>query len=301
MQHGSSNDELEALRTKFKNIEPKQPRRQGRYWFGTIPHQNFTPYLPPGVTWIKGQLEKGENTGYYHWQFVCAFEKKVSIRGFREVFGQGMHGELTISEEGSEEYVWKDETCVDPSTRFELGKRKLKRNSRTDWQSVREQAIAGDLASIAADLYIRHYRSLRQISIDHLRSSIVERRAYVFWGESGSGKTHTAWELCGIENTYPKSPDEKWWDSYQDQKNVIVDEFRGGIGISRLLQWTDKFPFLVETKGGHRKVQYTRIVFTSNLHPTEWYPNLDGPTYQALLRRLTIIQFPRTDNTLIFD
>lgn len=92
-------------------------RRQGRYWLLTIPHQYFVPYLPVGVTWIKGQLELGES-GYLHWQLVCGLGSKQSLRRIHTIFGTNLHGELTLSE-AAEDYVWKDDTSVQ-GTRFEV-------------------------------------------------------------------------------------------------------------------------------------------------------------------------------------
>jgi len=53
--------------------------RQARYFLLTIPHHEFTPYLPKDVSYIKGQLEKGTNTDYLHWQVLVYFVKKVSM------------------------------------------------------------------------------------------------------------------------------------------------------------------------------------------------------------------------------
>ena len=35
----------------------------------------------------------------------------------------------------------------------------------------------------------------------------------VFWGDTGSGKSHTAWEEAGVA-AYSKDPTTKWWDGY---------------------------------------------------------------------------------------
>lgn len=47
-----------------------------------------------------------------------------------------------------------------------------------------------------------------------------------YWGVSGSGKTHTAVEELG-EDYYDKIAMNKWWDGYKQEKNVLIDEFRG--------------------------------------------------------------------------
>lgn len=119
-------------------------RRQGIFWLLTIPHHEFLPYLPPNTSWIKGQLECGES-GYLHWQLMVAFSKKVSLNGVRTTFGP-FHAELSRSDAASE-YVWKDDTSVQ-GTRFELGVKPIRRNSKIDWESVWECAKSGDIEQV---------------------------------------------------------------------------------------------------------------------------------------------------------
>ena len=51
-------------------------QQQGIYWLLTIPQHCFTPYLPNGVQYIRGQLEQGGNTGYLHWQILVALQNR---------------------------------------------------------------------------------------------------------------------------------------------------------------------------------------------------------------------------------
>lgn len=76
---------------------------------------------------------------------------------------------------------------------------------------------------------------------------------------------------------------------YGGQEHVIIDEFRGGIDIAHLLRWLDRYPVRVEVKGGSFPLLASRFWITSNIHPRQWYPDLDEATMDALLRRLTII------------
>lgn len=89
---------------------PATSRRQGRYWILTIPHECFTPYLPVGITWIRGQLELGSG-GFLHWQLVVGLATKQSLRRLTTIFGSSIHAELTRTE-AAEDYVWKDDTSV---------------------------------------------------------------------------------------------------------------------------------------------------------------------------------------------
>lgn len=160
--------------------------------------------------------------------------------------------------------------------------------------------MAGDLDNIPADIFIRHYGSLRRIAKDHAvpdRREGVEVRVY--WGVSGSGKSHRAFEEAFADvdksSVYLKSSSNKWWDGYRGQSRVIIDEFRGQIGIEHLLRWFDKYATSVEIKGDAAPLAATQFWVTSNLNPDEWYPTLDVLTKAALRRRLTLVvhyEFP---------
>jgi hypothetical protein len=120
----------------------------------------------------------------------------------------------------------------------------------------------------------------------------MEREVKCYWGSTGTGKSRRAWSEATFE-AYPKDPRSKFWDGYRGEENVVVDEFRGGIDISHILRWTDRYPVLVEVKGSTTVLKAKNIYFTSNIHPRDWYPDLDEETKNALLRRMDIVHFPR--------
>jgi len=199
-----------------------------------------------------------------------------------------------MDRESSLAYVTKESTRVS-GTGFSLGRKPVDRTKEADWDLIREQAVTGDFESIPSDIYIRYYRSLKSINSDHLSPTAVERTCKVFWGSTGSGKTHRAWEEAGL-SAYVKDPVTKWWCGYRAQQNVIIDEYRGSINISHLLRWLDKYPVNVETKGSTAPLVASKLWITSNIHPREWYPDLDQETVAALLRRLVITHFVTMDD-----
>lgn len=262
---------------------------QGRYWMLTIPAHDFIPYLPPQCTWIKGQMEVGGNSGYKHWQVMVGFEKKVRLAGVKKVFGDSCHCEVSRSE-AADAYVYKDETAI-VETRFEIGKKKLKRSSPKDWEEIRNLAKQGRFDEIPGDVVVHNYGNLKKIAVDHAKPEAIVREVYVFYGPTGVGKSRKAWNEAGID-AYPKDPRSKFWDGYNGQKNVVIDEFRGGIDISHMLRWLDRYPVLVEVKGSSVVLKAEKIYITSNLSVDEWYPGLDKGTLEALKRRLKVTYCP---------
>ena len=263
------------------------------YWFGTASETLFSPWwpLPQFVAYARGQLEEGEG-GFRHWQLLLVLRRKQRLSHLRSWY-PGVHWEASRSS-AADEYVWKDETSID-GTRFELGSKPLRRNSSTDWASVRKLAERGEFGPIPDDVYIRYYNSLKRISQDFCVAPPVVRTCTVFWGPTGTGKSHRAWSEAGLQ-AYPKDPLTKWWCGYQGQESVIVDEFRGIISIAHLLRWLDRYPVTVETKGGTRPLLASKFWITSNIHPELWYPDLDQETRAALLRRLNVVEIKNRED-----
>lgn len=172
-------------------------------------------------------------------------------------------------------------------TQFELGSKPFKRNSLTDWEGVAEAAKRGRLENVPADVFVRCYSQLSRIAADYAEPIPIVREVFVYCGKTGTGKSRRAWAEAGLD-AFPKDPKSKWWTGLAHKKHAILDEFRGDIDIAHILRWTDVYPCLVETKGGSIPFLVEKLWFTSNLHPKDWYPNIDEDTKAALMRRLNI-------------
>jgi len=258
--------------------------RQARYFMCTIPRDDWEPVLPPSAAWIIGQPEIGES-GYRHWQLVVAFSSKKSIAQVKLSFGiQGMHVECTRSA-AAQIYVCKEDTR--DGEPFELGERPINRNNPTDWGRVKKLAKTGQLELVPEDIFIRYYRTLLAIAADHDQPVGLEKDVIVYYGPTGTGKSRRAFSEAGT-TCYVKDPRSKFWCGYRGESHVVFDEFRGGIDISHMLRWCDRYPVRVELKGSSAPLKATKIWITSNLHPRDWYPDLDEETKLALLRRLEI-------------
>lgn len=264
--------------------------RPARYWMATIPAANFDPAnpLPEGIAYIKGQKELGAQNAYQHWQLLVILPKPQRLSWIKRKFHDTAHWEATRSA-AAEDYVWKEDTRVEGS-QFELGRRPVRRNNVADWEAIWDHAKNGRINEIPAQIRVNNYKTIKQIEKDFLQPSACEKTVYVFWGRSGTGKSRRAWEEAGLD-AYPKDPNTKFWDGYQAQENVVIDEFRGKIDISHMLRWLDRYPVIVECKFGAVSFKARKIWITSNKDPRFWYPELDDETREALLRRMDITHF----------
>jgi hypothetical protein len=174
----------------------------------------------------KGQKERGEQNGSIHWQFVIAKERKCRRSVLTNWF-PGAHCELTVSEEANR-YVHKEETSL--GHRWEFGALPHRMNNAQDWQVVWEHAKQGEFDLIPANVRVNSYHNLKKIQMDHMRPVGVEKVVKCLWGGTGLGKSRIAWEEAGLD-AYPKAPTTKFWDGYQGQENVVMDEFFGQIEV----------------------------------------------------------------------
>lgn len=176
--------------------------------------------LPADVVWLCGQKEAGGVSGYLHWQFCVAFAKKASLATVKRVFGRGVHAELSRSELAAA-YCCKEESRVEGP--WEHGSKPIRRNSKTDWESVWIAAQSGDLANIPPSIRVVNYRTIRAIGCDFEKAQPLMREVAVYWGPSGTGKSRRAWEEAGMD-AFPKDPRSKFWDGYVCQQHVVLDE-----------------------------------------------------------------------------
>lgn len=207
---------------------------QGKYWLITDYNTttNYDTMTSPfwtskRVVYSKGQLELCPTTERLHWQFTVCFDKKVRPSTVKTLLGEQCHNELTNSEE-TLNYVWKDETSQ--GRRWEWGSLPFNRNRRADWEEVWSLAKQGKFEDIPANIRVNSYNSLKKIAMDNMKPEGIEKDVKVYWGPTGVGKSRKAWDEAGWD-AYPKAPTTKFWDGYQGQENVVMDEFFGQIEV----------------------------------------------------------------------
>lgn len=271
--------------------------QQARYWLLTInDSDDGTSWSPPaaldgpysGCQWVTGQKEIGSNTGRAHWQLFVSFKRAVRLAAIRKCFGTRVHAEPSRSA-AAEAYVHKEDTAV-PGTRFELGRKALNRNSTKDWAVIKQLAKENKLDDIPADVYISHYRSIKQIAIDNMQCPPDLTSCAGIWihGPPGVGKSHFARAQYGPD-LYLKAQN-KWWDGYQGQRNVLLDDLDTKVLGHYLKIWADKWAFMAECKGSSIQIRPNNFIITSNYTPEQLF---DDPVLaQAIRRRFYFIYIP---------
>lgn len=159
------------------------------------------------------------------------------------------------------------------------------------WAKARRAAIAGNMEEIPDDIFIRCYSQVKRIAAEHQHKPepLEVMDFHWYWGESGTGKSHTA----RTENPdhYLKQLN-KWWDGYKGEACVIIEEWSPKTTdylASYLKQWADKWPFNAEVKGSTMCIRPPKLIVTSNYTIEQCFP--EPADHLPLLRRFESHQF----------
>ena len=114
-----------------------------------------------------------------------------------------------------------------------------------------------------------------------------KKEIYVYFGGPGTGKTRKAVEENPDAFILRETNTGFWWDGYDGEECVIVEEFTGNVALGQVLGWTDGYQCTVAYKGGSRNLMAKKIIFTSNVDPKNWYYNCTEERRGALKRRIT--------------
>lgn len=167
--------------------------------------------------------------------------------------------------------------------------RKKKSQRLLDIQGLlKEGKTEEDIANEDFELWVRHYRAFREYRLLITPSRNHEVTVTVLQGPTGTGKSK--WAMDNYPNAYWKQR-SIWWDGYSKQDDVIIDEFYGWMPFDTLLRICDRYPLLVETKGGQVNFVAKNIIITTNAIPSSWYKNV---YFNSFVRRVNTWMVLRT-------
>lgn len=297
---------IQNVMSKFSNVK-------ARYFcftsFSTEP-----PKMSGSMRYLIFSREVGRQGGH-HWQGYVEFRDDVRLNAARKVLGNGLiHKVYAERRSGTAEqaiaYVKKDkpETDVFEYGEVTVDKRKSKSNNNangepSEYAKLLEAEAAGmRLSEIAVNwptLWVHKQNGIRNLRAQRLLNAKHEPRkpeVMCFYGDSGVGKTSGVQKLLteaglDVHDVYAVRPtvDGKlWFDFYDGEKVLVIDDFDGKCSITDYLQLTDyrHNQCVWPMKGSQVRVNFEKIYITSNFHPSTWWPGQEHARKTAILRRI---------------
>ncbi len=268
-------------------------QRRGVHWvftsFAIAINRNFDPLI---VRYVVYQQEVCPETGTDHFQGYIEFFDKKRRGGVQTAIGDSVAyvARRFASRSVARAYCLKDESRKEGTVPFEFGlwrldvceKVKLKDLLKTD-MTLEEVKVQHPM------MYVRYHKGLERLYAFRQKKKAEQFRdvkVRCFIGDPGTGKTRQA---TSGTNWY-KMPigDKMWFDYYDGEKTLVIDDFNGGINYYQLLSVLDGYKLLCPVKGGFVYAMWTTVIITSTAHPRNWYPKRGFTA--ALRRRITEIR-----------
>jgi hypothetical protein len=91
-------------------------------------------------------------------------------------------------------------------------------------------------------------------------------------------------------------PANKWWDGYEQQPAVIIDDYRRDFStFAELLRLLDRYPHRVEKKGASIQFNSSTIIITTPKPPEETWAGRTEEDLAQLMRRITEVREFKAD------
>jgi len=235
--------------------------------------------------------EVGSECHTPHLQGYILFENQKEFSTVKDMFPARTHLEAAKTVAAAIAYAQKDgsdiyERGTRPKTAKESGHADEQKERYKSAVSLAKSGNIEAIEEVDPVLHLRFYRTFKELKKDYrpiLLPVDTEYVGYWIYGPPGTGKTTFAW--AQFPNSYSKDASNSWWDGYQDQETVIIDDldkYHVSQGYN-LKQWLHQRPFNAQVKGGVLYIRPKLVIVTSNYTPEEIWE--DPITAVAIRRR----------------
>lgn len=233
--------------------------------------------------------EQGEK-GTPHLQGFIILNNAKSFTAIKKQLPQGAHIELCKGTPYDNfEYCSKDGSFTERGERPD----RVGQGKRNDMKIIKK-SIAENMKikqMLETDIIVNYQQLKYAEGLSKYYERKRNKKTYVKWyyGPTGTGKTHTAYETMkeqyGEDEIYIAMDTAQWFDGYDAQKIVIIDDMRKDfIKFHLLLKLLDKIPYRVQTKGSTRQFLAETIIITAPYRPEDMYDTRED--IEQLLRRI---------------
>jgi len=250
--------------------------------------QELYDAFEPLCKYLVVQKEQGLS-GTVHYQGYIELNKTMRHAGLSKIV-RAHYAARAGTREQARDYCMKEDTRIEGPWEFgEFGKT---RGARSDLDSVARLVQEGKTNKEIYEIspgttlrYLTHINKLRSI----FRPNGTGVEVHLLYGPPGTGKTRFCYDTHPELWAVPLGKN-LWFDNYQNEENVLLDDFSGQLSLTDCLRLLDRYVIQVPIKGGFVWWNPMKIMITTNVHPRDWYDySSRSDSYLALQRRIHFV------------
>lgn len=245
------------------------------------------------------QVECGDELTI-HYQMYVQFPEIFAFSLVREIlqeFMPGCHIEKARSYRLTQAYCMKEESRIDgywtnlPPEEIEMIKSRYLKINRV--QLMKDDILKNkqSLTYVSQEYFdiflrsggnIQKFFSMNMFTARTRPTNVV----YLYSSNPGTGKSRFAYDVAQACGSYYYKNSGKWWDLYSQEQVVVWDDFRASeYALGELLKLCDRYPYIVQYKGGSMHFNSRLLILTSNISFDSLYERVDNA---PLLRRIAL-------------
>lgn len=240
-----------------------------------------------GITFAIIGFEVGA-TGTPHVQGFLCLKRPISLVSIKRIPGmsRGHFESCRGSLQQNLDYCRKEGNFLEFGTLPMQGQ-------RTDLERVANLVNEGkDIVTISEECpveFIKFYKGISALMVCRSSYRTWKTDVYWYWGPTGTGKSRDAFQKASEATSfYVKDPSNKWFDGYNGQEVVIIDDYRRDFcTFSFLLRLFDRYPMSVEVKGATTQFLAKKIYLTTPKDPENTWEGRTVEDLNQLKRRIT--------------
>ncbi len=286
---------IKKLPKNKKYIQPKLSKfKQSRNWcftdFKMLDYDEIYKSYKDIIRYIGIGKEICPKTGRAHIQGWIQFVNKKTLGGVKRILrSKEIHLETCRGTE-----IENDRYCGKEADFTHIGDFKIQ-GQRTDLEAIKKDLDEGKpMLSIAQNYfsdfirYFKGFQKYRELVQKDLGKAFRKVKVKLLTGPTGSGKTRYAMEYKPSETYKITGSQLGWFDGYEGESILVIDEYSNDVKITQLLNILDGYQLRLPVKGGFTYARWTQVFITTNLE--ELHLAAKPAHRDALHRRITSVE-----------
>jgi hypothetical protein len=244
----------------------------------TLGYKNYYNEYKDIIRGIAWGVEVCPTTGRKHNQGYIQLFKQGRWSSIQKMFKSKCHFEVMIGSIMDNEAYCSKENVYTKLGCF------VSRGYRTDLHNIKDDIKNGasmyDIMENYTGDFVRYHSGINKMKelIDNNKSkSWRDVETTILVGVAGSGKTRYVYDNHGYNNVFKidSSGDDRFmFNGYDGEDVLLIDDFKGWIKYTYMLNILDGYPLPLNVKNGRTFARWSKVYITSNNMPSMWYSKI---------------------------